>query len=201
MINLADLFNYYGSDKTSNGYSELYECLFHPLRHKQLRFLEIGIGTMIPGMISSMNGYAPDSYKPGASLRAWRDYFTNSMIYGLDVQPDTQFVEDRIQTIQADSRSAEHTAQELNRLRLYEFDIILDDGSHAIGDQLATLNVMFKYLKPGGLWITEDIHQQNAEAFLEHAKSTLGNLPMFLLYPKANICVIRNPITSPYHHR
>jgi hypothetical protein len=197
MINLKDLFNYYGSDKSTNGYSDIYECLFHPLRHKPIRFLEIGIGTMIPGMLSSMHGYAPDSYKPGASLRAWRDYFTNGSIYGLDLQPDTQFTETRIQTIQSDSRNPMLVSQELARLSLYEFDVILDDGSHLLSDQIATLQVMFKYLKPGGIWITEDIHVPNADNFIIQANELLGKLPMFLLYPKGAVCVIRNLISSP----
>jgi hypothetical protein len=191
---LADLFTKYGSDKTTNGYTGLYECLFHKLRYNHVRFLEIGIGTMIPGMISSMKGYAPDTYKPGASLRAWRDYFINGEIYGLDVQPDTQFEEPRIKTIQVDSRSKENVEHELASRSLYGFDIILDDGSHALGDQLATLKIFLSKVNPGGYYIIEDVGFTNCETLINQLKNEYPNLPMFLHGLTGNILVIANPI-------
>ena len=191
---LADLFTKYGSDKTTNGYAGLYECLFHHMRYQNIKFLEIGIGTMIPGMISSMHGYAPDTYKPGASLRAWRDYFENSMIYGLDIQPDTQFEENRIKTIQTDSRNPELTNELLDNLNLSMFDVIIDDGSHKLSDQLATLDVMLGKVKPGGTYIIEDVGGIDADEFMSIIKNKAGNMPMFMLGPKNNICVIVNSL-------
>ncbi len=99
MTDLCDLFNKYGSDKDRNGYAQVYHTLFHKLCDQPINFLEIGIGTMIPGVASSMQGYALEGYKPGGSLRAWRDYFVNGRIVGVDIQPDTQFTdEQRIET-------------------------------------------------------------------------------------------------------
>ena len=37
-----------------------------------------------------------ENYKQGASLRSWQEYFPNAMIYGGDIQEDTQFEENRI---------------------------------------------------------------------------------------------------------
>ena len=78
---LATLFASHGSDKDRNGYSSLYNALFLPLKESPVTLLEIGVGTTLPGN-SSMKGYMPDSYKPGASLRAWRDFFPNGEIHG-----------------------------------------------------------------------------------------------------------------------
>ena len=39
-----------------------------------------------------------------------------------------------------------------------EYDIILDDGSHRMHDQQITFAKMFKSLKPGGIFIIEDLH-------------------------------------------
>ena len=36
--------------------------------------------------------------KPGASLRAWRDYFENALIYGADIDKNILFKENRINT-------------------------------------------------------------------------------------------------------
>jgi hypothetical protein len=66
MADLAQLFSAHGSDKDSNGYSSLYSALFTHLREAPISLLEVGIGTMIPGVNSSMKGYASDDYKPGA---------------------------------------------------------------------------------------------------------------------------------------
>ena len=97
-MDLATYFRAYMSDKDSNGYSSLYTALFTHLRNAPICLLEVGIGTMIPGVSSSMKGYASDEYKPGASLRAWRDWFPNAKIRGVDVQMDCMFWEDRIET-------------------------------------------------------------------------------------------------------
>src|SRR5579863_5736399 len=126
-MDLDELFNHYGSDKTRNGYAPIYHSLFKHIKNNRINLLEIGIGTMIPGVHSSMVGYSLPGYKPGGSLRAWRDYFPNSNILGADVQSDTQFTEDRISTILCDSTSPEKT-EEIFKGK--SFDIIIDDGSH-----------------------------------------------------------------------
>ena len=85
---LSSLFASHGSDKDRNGYSSLYNVVFLPLKDAPVSLLEVGIGTMIPGAHSSMKGYMPDDYRPGASLRAWKDFFQNGQIHGMDVQAD-----------------------------------------------------------------------------------------------------------------
>ena len=77
---LGQLFRLYGSDKDTNGYTSVYHTLFDHMKQKPMRLLEIGIGTMIPNVPSSMVGYSRPGYKPGGSLRAWRDYFVRGDI-------------------------------------------------------------------------------------------------------------------------
>ncbi len=38
------------------------------------------------------------------------------------------------------------------------YDIIIDDGGHMMHQQQITLATMFKYLKPGGVFVIEDLH-------------------------------------------
>ena len=128
-LDLAELFRKYGSDKDTNGYSHLYSILFDRIRNNNLNVLEIGIGTMVPGVCSSMKYYMPNDYRPGASLRAWRDYFKNSNIYGIDIQEDTQFTEDRIVTYLCNSTNENSVNNVMLDVNL-EFDIIIDDGWH-----------------------------------------------------------------------
>ncbi len=189
-MELGKLFNEYGSDKDRNGYTPLYYSLFNHLRTRPLNFLEIGIGTMIPNVLSSMNGWALPGYSPGGSLRAWRDYFLNSNIYGFDVQPDTQFSEERIQTHICDSSDSTAVDYKMKQLAV-EMDIILDDGCH-IGDyQLATLRNFFPYLKKGGIYIIEDIvPNSKVSSNPEHIRQIVGECPFYFVGLQNNQCVI-----------
>src|SRR5690348_3556062 len=123
MGDLASLFTMYGSDKTRNGYSPLYETLFRHLRNEPISLCEIGIGTLIEGVPSSMTHFCLPGYRPGGSLRAWRDYFSKGQIYGIDVQKDCLFTEERITTILANSTNRDEVK---NALGNKVFDIILD---------------------------------------------------------------------------
>lgn len=198
-MDLAALFRQYGSDKDRNGYSHVYSILFDELRHRPLNVLEIGIGTMLQGVPSSMRGYMPDTYSPGASLRAWRDYFPCSHIYGVDVQPDTQLTgEQRITTFLASSTDPAEVNRLMEAQGNLQFDIIVDDGYHLDQAQLATLRNFFPYLKDGGLYIIEDIYPGSGiTSNGPHViRNTIGPYEHFFVGLKNNQCVIRKRITS-----
>jgi len=186
---LGELFEKYGSDKNVNGYSPYYDAIFKNIRQKPVAFLEIGIGTMIPDVSSSMVGYARPGYAPGGSLRAWRDYFPNGQIMGCDVQSDTQFAEERIETALADSSS---------RLQLdavlgdRQFDIILDDGCHYDETQVATLRNLFHRVKPGGFYIIEDIQPWSriGTEFRSTIQDIVGPSTYLYMLEKKNVMVL-----------
>lgn len=189
-LDLADLFNKYGSDKDRNGYSHLYSILFDRIKNNNLHVLEIGIGTMVEGASSSMKGYMPDTYKPGASLRAWQDYFKNSKIYGMDVQPDTQFKEDRIETHICDTTDVNKVNEVMKNLNI-EFDIIIDDGWHWDEAQKKTLTNFFPYLKDGGIYIVEDVYPGSGiSQSPDVIKEIIGKNEYFFVGLKNNQCVI-----------
>jgi len=150
---LAELFRAEGTDKLC--YAEGYEMLLGPRRSSIANVLEVGIGTRIPNVHSSMDGWGDAHYQPGGSLRAWRDYFPHARIVGIDVQPDTQFTSDRITTAICDSTDAAAARQFLAGQP--KFDLVVDDGSHLPDDQLATLANLFPGIAPGGLYLIEDI--------------------------------------------
>jgi hypothetical protein len=190
-LDLAELFNKHGSDKDRNGYSHLYSILFDRIKNENLNVLEIGIGTMIPGVQSSMKGYMPDTYIPGASLRAWNDYFINSAIYGVDIQEDTRINQDRINTFVADSTNADDVNELMKKLNL-QFDIIIDDGNHHDESQKQTLRNFFPHLKDGGLYVIEDIYPGSSVSSGPHEiKNIVGSNEHFFVGLKNNQCVIR----------
>jgi hypothetical protein len=190
-MDLAELFNKYSSDKDRNGYSHLYSILFDRIKDENLNVLEIGIGTMVPNACSSMKNYMPDTYLPGASLRAWQDYFPNSNIYGVDIQLDTQFEENRIKTFISDSTDVTAVNNLMETINI-KFDIIIDDGWHWDEAQKKTLSNFFPYLKDGGIYVIEDIYpNSNITATPCEIKNIIGNNEHFFVGLKNNQCVIR----------
>lgn len=204
---IDDLLNGYASDKQSqNGYAPIYHALFKSLRDQPIALLEIGIGTVIPGAYCSMHGHDLPGYRPGASLRAWRDYFVNGTIYGVDVQPDTMILDEpRISTALCDTTSPEAVRAYLTSSSLAPtawpptsgFDVIIDDGAHIPDLQLKTLRNFYPSLRPNGLYIIEDVNRidLNQERILIDRKSEFEDCINEALYftvsvPKADVIVI-----------
>jgi hypothetical protein len=52
-----------------------------------------------------------------------------------------------------------------------EFDVIIDDGSHVCSDIIKTFKLLFSKLKPGGIFLIEDLH---TSYWKSHGGSYLG---------------------------
>ena len=162
MNELVAIFEKYSLDKLMNKYDKLYVDLLEKKKDSFKNILEIGIGTIDKDKKSSMYIYklfdAPN-YTYGNSLRAWRDYFTNAKIVGVDVDENTMFEEERIQTFCSSSFDKEKMDKILSKLE--QFDLIIDDGLHNMNANLDTLEIAFPYLKDGGLYVIEDVNQHD----------------------------------------
>ena len=155
-MDLFELVEKYGTDKTLSGYTYTYSDLFTPVKDQVTSVLEIGLGTLNPEIPSSFAGNVRhfDFYKPGGSLRVWRDYFSKAQVYGIDIAKDCMFSEERIKTFLFDSSEKEYCDYYLDNL---EFDIIIDDGNHDPKYQVKTLRNLFPKLKEGGIYVIEDL--------------------------------------------
>ena len=97
----------------------------------------------------------------GMSLRLWAEYFPKAQVYGVDINPHTLFKAPRITTLLADQSRAEEIH---NRLLPYApFDMIVDDGGHTMAQQQISLGALFPLVKPGGLYVIEDLHTSHPE--------------------------------------
>lgn len=145
----------YAVDKSpffgNHTYTPNYHTLLNNLRNDIESILEIGIGN-----IPLMSGLTNSSYKPGASLRMWQDYFPKAAIYGCDILEDVLFNEGRISTFQTDQGNEDS----LNKLirSIGNIDLIIDDGSHIQDHMVTSFKTLWKIIKPRGLYIIEDIH-------------------------------------------
>jgi hypothetical protein len=152
MNTFSQVFTKHNSDKIVNGYGPVYDSLFKNIRWQALSLLEIGIGTVRPDAPSNMAWF--EGYKPGASLRAFKEYFPNATVCGGDVQEDCMFEEERIRTLQFDSTDRAQCDAALGGL---SFDIIVDDGLHTTTAQIQTFRNLWHRVNPGGFYFIEDV--------------------------------------------
>lgn len=140
---LRKLATLYGADKWNHhSYADHYNRHFTPLRLKKLNILEIGVG-----------GYVSDKLG-GKSLRMWKAFFPNSMIYGIDIEDKKHVEEDRIKVFQGsqdDESFLRKVVDETGGL-----DIIIDDGSHVNEHVIKSFNVLFPALNDRGIYVVED---------------------------------------------
>jgi hypothetical protein len=196
---IKQLLEHSGSDK-GKWYGGLYEVLLQPIRHAVKSLVEIGIGTLIPDAPSSMVGYASADYRPGGSLRAWRDFLPNAQIHGLDIAPDTQFTDEpRIATHVCDSTNSQQTESLLKQMQATP-DVIIDDGLHSTKAQIATLRNFFPALRAGGLYVVEDVRPDRIAVILEDLARLHPGCPSFLVRSFGthdDAIVIRKPSSHP----
>jgi SAM-dependent methyltransferase len=80
------------------------------------------------------------------------------MLSGLDIDPScSRFEDDRTKIFvgnQADRSVLAHIGEQVPG----GFDVIIDDGSHYVRHVIASFNGLFKHLKPGGIYVIEDLH-------------------------------------------
>jgi hypothetical protein len=156
-ISLTDLLRQEGTDKWK-WYGAFYDAALSDRRFAIHSVLEVGIGTLVPDATSTMVGWATPGYRPGGSLRAWRDYFPNASVVGIDVQPDTMLpAEARIATFLCDSTDRASFRRDVAPHARLPFDVIIDDGLHDAATQIATFGHLVEYLHPHGLYVIEDI--------------------------------------------
>jgi hypothetical protein len=176
---LQQLFNAYGSDKSQqHNYHHLYgNILQNPAAVTAV--FEIGLGSNHEDVVSNMGSAG----RPGASLRAFRDFLPNARVYGADVDRRVLFAEDRIETFFIDQTDVA-TMDALSLSLAVEFDLMIDDGLHTPGANLAALVFGLPKLKLGGVFVVEDVQpvhfpvwqvvrallpQQRFNCFLVHA--------------------------------
>jgi hypothetical protein len=171
---LHDLFFKHGSDKgapkdqahpvslnLAHTYADLYYVLFNLYRHSIKRVFECGLGTKDLEFNSNMG----ENGIPGASLRAWRDYFPNAEIFGADIDPQILFQEDRIKTFHVDQTVLKSIENMWQIISVEEFDIIIDDGLHTFDAGISLFEASFSKLREGGIYVIEDITPEDKFRF------------------------------------
>ena len=137
---LTSTDNLEGTDKTTlHAYGPIYDELFHPRKDKVRNVLEIGVLS-------------------GASLVNLANFFPQANILGIDIDlKNVRYGTDnpRVTMIECDATKVEDFT--LSLITLAGFDIVIDDGSHAPEDMVASFVIWSSKVKSGGLYVIEDV--------------------------------------------
>lgn len=148
---LRRLFTKYGSDKgTTHRYDVLYTHLLDQIGDAPA-LLEVGLGTADRTIASNMG----PAGKPGASLRAFRDYLPGAAIYGADIDEAILFQDERIRTFFVDQTDLDSVRRLVDQLP--PLDLVIDDGLHSPGANMAIIWLARRLLKTGAWLVVEDI--------------------------------------------
>jgi len=151
---LDDLAIKYKADKSSryHNFAAKYEKLFAGMRASASSILEIGVAQ-------------------GQSVRMWADYFPNAVIHGADISEASRVCESYSNRIKFHCLDQNNLAQ-LKDLEQYSpFDIIIDDGNHWWREQIFTFEALFRYLRPGGIYVVEDSSTSYWTEYMNHGIS------------------------------
>jgi len=153
--NFSYLFEYFNSDKGNfffnqyakslkkekihgHEYSIFYETYFKDIKNNEINILELG------------------SFKGGAAA-AFSFFFKNSKIYSGDLYPDIfNFASKRISNFKINT-SSEYSIKNIIINNNLKYDIIIEDAGHFLKDQIISLFLLFKKLKPKGFFVVEEL--------------------------------------------
>ena len=127
-------FSFSGDKGTYHSYIDFYQEKFKSFKLEAINFLEIGV-------------------YDGQSLAMFNEYFPNGNMYGVDITD---------QNLDSNFKSSfnfhhGHQSQQSTYKGLPKFQIIIDDGSGKLQDQVNTLRFLYFKLKFKGTYYIEDI--------------------------------------------
>ena len=140
-------------------YFEIYDRHFRAFRDRPVHFLEIGIYS-------------------GGSLSMWSQYFgLQAQIYGVDIEPACKSYETDTTKIFIGDQSDRAFWKDF-RETVPLLDIVVDDGGHTPLQQRVSLEELLPHLRPGGIYLCEDI-TGNTNEFAFHVHQLAHQLNAF----------------------
>ena len=179
LLTLVEQNNYNTDKHHGHDYFRLiYNDLLSPLSKDVKKFVEIGVNA-------------------GGSVELWRDYFEEATVYGLDINVDVALNgNERIELKRVDQSKKEELiafGAEHN-----DIDVLIEDGSHRMYDQQITLAILFKSIKPGGIYILEDLHTSLEAPIPEKAWCGWGDASKTITLDMLNNFINTGKIESDY---
>jgi hypothetical protein len=159
LVSLVD--NSLTDKNTGHSYLGLYNDLLNKKRNSAENILEIGIGDFGP--------------KNGGSIKLWRDYFTKSNVYALDILSLDRVVDelkndDRIKLFTSTNAYDESFFEKTFLNQGIRFDFMLDDGPHTLESMKTFIKLYSQVMKEDGILIIEDVQSID---WIDHLKNAV----------------------------
>ena len=131
-------------DGHRSGYTGFYNLILNHLINKNCHVAEIGI-------------------EKNASTKMWRQYFNNASIdcYEIDKEKINLGLKDKLKKVKyhfIDVRSKKIINNQFQKNKK-KYDLIIDDSTHLFDHKINIIFGVYKFLKPGGILIIEDIYR------------------------------------------
>jgi hypothetical protein len=111
----------------------------------------------------------------GGSMLMWRHYFGEGCrVHGVDIQKECKAYEDSHTTIHIGDQGDRGFWKRF-REAVPSVDVFIDDGSHDPVHQIVTLEEILEHLRPGGVYICEDVCRIGSP-FMEYVHSLADEL-------------------------
>ena len=150
----------------AHGYSKIYEKYFEKIRGDNLNVLELG----------SFYGNAAG---------AFYYYFKNSKIFSGDICPDLfRYKSSRLKNFYINT-SSEISIDEILIKNKDNFNIIIEDASHTLKDQIISLFLLFRKVLPNGIFVCEELDFPETRKDM-NLKNEYPDLKQVLLAIKSN---------------
>lgn len=151
-------------------YFEIYDRYFSKYRNKEVVILEIGVSQ-------------------GGSLQMWKDYFGDkAKIYGIDIEARCKDLEEENIKIFIGSQSDRNFLREV-KSQIPRIDILIEDGGHAMNQQIISFEELIDHVKDDGVYLGEDLHtsywmeygggHKRRGTFIEYCKNFIDYLNAF----------------------
>lgn len=148
-------------------YLELYHRHLHKFVGRQVTIVEVGVYS-------------------GGSMQMWRHYFGEGCrVHGVDIQEECKVYGDSHTTIHIGDQ-ADRAFWKRFRESIPSVDVLIDDGGHRPEQQMVTLEEMLPHLRPGGVYICEDVHG-SGNRFTAFAHSLANQLNTVALVPQQEL--------------
>lgn len=127
----------YGTDKSSDfhNYLNKYEFFLSKFKNEKINVLELGV-------------------QNGKSLMMWGDYFSQAIIYGVDIDEGCKKYEGGNRKVIVQDLSDEDGLDKLADLKC---SIVIDDASHMWSHQIKSMSHIIPQMPSGGVFIMEDL--------------------------------------------
>ncbi len=151
-MEVSEILAKYDTDKGfAHKYGKIYDSIFSKFgREAPLNILEVGT-------------------QKGGSLLAWKEYFPNANVVGVDIIDvvSEEYRKDTVTRVISDIKEWKNDTV---------WDIIIDDGSHYLGDMVWVITQYFVRLPQHGVIIIEDV--RNPELLYSVIQNLLGEIKL-----------------------